>query len=394
MTTIAKNEPSQLTPRTRFVRHALFQPVDRPPYFETLGFWPQTLERWYAEGLPHHIRHRNDPEGLQEGQITIEQYFEMESYSWAPFLPNPTTTPFWPPFEREVIEEDDETIVFRDPSGVVRKDVKSGRSLPQFLEYPVKTAADWERLKPRLGPAVSERYDQARAAAVEFSKREDLAPLPICGAYGLPRNLLGTENLSYAYYDTPELLRDIMRQWLAFYVEYARRLTAIIDFDYVFLWEDLAYKNGPLVSPALADEFMFPYYRELIQELRQLGYQVFALDSDGNPKALMDGFVEVGVNHFEPCEIASDMEPQWIRKRYGERCAIQGGIDKRALAKGKAAIEQEVMRKVPALLKGGGYTPGVDHAVPSDVALEDFRFFLDLVRTLGEHANTNDVKSG
>jgi uroporphyrinogen decarboxylase len=98
----------------------------------------------------------------------------------------------------------------------------------------------------------------------------------------------------------------------------------------------------------------------------------------------MDDFIDAGINHFEPCEIASDMEPQWIRQRYGRGCGIQGGIDKRALAKGPEAIEKEVMRKVPDLLRGGGYCPGVDHAVPSDVSLENFKYFLDLVRRLGQ----------
>jgi uroporphyrinogen decarboxylase len=101
---------------------------------------------------------------------------------------------------------------------------------------------------------------------------------------------------------------------------------------------------------------------------------------------LLDDFIDAGINHFEPCEIAADMEPQWIRERYGTRCAIQGGIDKRALAQGREAIDNEVMRKVPSLLKQGGYCPGVDHAVPSDVSFDAFCYFVELVRRLGHEA--------
>lgn len=373
-----------LNARTRFVRHALFQPIDRPPHFETLGFWPQALERWYAEGLPRHVRHLRDRDDFRPGEITIEEYFDFESYQWPTFLGSATATPFWPPFEREVIEEDDAYVIFRDPSGVIRKDVKQGRSMPMFLQFPVAGRTDWEALKPRLDPAADERYAAARQAARDgFNQRETLVPFVICGAYGMPRNLLGEERLAYAYYDEPELLHDIMATWLAFYTAYARRLVRIVDFDYVFLWEDLAFKNGPLISPALAREFLFPYLAPLLQELRSLGFKVFALDTDGNPKALMDDFVDAGINHVEPCEIAADMEPQWIQDRYGTRCAIQGGIDKRALARGRDAIDREVMRKVPALLQHGGYCPGVDHGVPSDVSFDDFCYFLDLVRRLG-----------
>ena len=378
------SEPEQLTARTRFVRHALFEPIDRPPHFETLGFWPTALERWYSEGLPRHVRHLRDVDDFAPGEITVEQYLDFESYYWPSFLGGATATPFWPPFEREVLDEDDEIVIFRDPSGVVRKDLKKSRTMPTFLEFPVKCRADWEKLKPRLDPTMSDRYLGAHEAAANgFNEREYLVPYVICGAYGMPRNLFGEENLAYIYYDDPKLLHDIMDTWLAFYCEHARRLCEIVDFDYVFLWEDLAYRNGPLVSPDLAREFMFPYLRPLIQALRDLGFKVIALDTDGNAKVLMDDFIEAGVNHFEPCEIAADMEPQWVRQRYGRRCAIQGGIDKRALAAGKSEIDAEVMRKVPELLEQGGYCPGVDHAVPSDVSFENFCYFLDLVRRLG-----------
>ena len=378
-------ETEKLNARTRFVRHALFEPTDRPPHFETLGFWPMAVDRWYDEGLPRHVRHHRDRDDFKPGDITIEQYFDFESYSWPLFQGSATATPFWPPFEREVLEEDDEFIIFRDPSGVVRKDVQKGRSMPTFLEFPVKCREDWEKLKPRFDPNIDERYEEAKQAAADgFNERENLVPMIICGTYGMPRNLFGEENLAYVYYDDPELLHDIMKTWLSFYCEYARRLTQHIDFDYLFLWEDLAYKNGPLVGPQLAREFMFPYLRPFIEELRGLGFKVFALDSDGNPKLLMDDFIAAGINHFEPCEIASDMEPQWVRERFGRRCGIQGGIDKRALAKGPEAIDKEVMRKVPELLRSGGYCPGVDHGVPSDVSLENFQYFLDLVRRLGQ----------
>ena len=330
MNTKGRQAPEELTPRTRFVRHALFQPVDRVPYFETLGIWPQALDRWHGEGLPRHVRHKSERDQFAPGEITVEDYFQIENYSWPPFGGSGTGTPFWPPFEREVLEEDEATIVFRDESGVIRKDVKQGRSMPQFLEFPVRERADWERLKPRLDPAVEERYQDARRAAADgFNQREELVPYVICGAYGMPRNLFGEENLAYVYYDDPALVHDIMSAWLAFYVEHARRLRRIVDFDYVFLWEDLAFKNGPLVSPALARKFMFPYLRELIAELRGMGYTVFNLDTDGNPKVLLDDFIEAGINHFEPCEIAAGMEPQWVRDRYGDRCSIQGGMGPR-----------------------------------------------------------------
>jgi hypothetical protein len=125
-----------LNARTRFVRHALFEPVDRPPWIETHGVWPQTVDRWHAEGLPARVKHASQRAQFQAGDIAIEEYFQQEVYSWPPFIGSPTQTPFWPPFERKILEETSEWIVFRDASGVARKDIKQGRSMPQFLRFP------------------------------------------------------------------------------------------------------------------------------------------------------------------------------------------------------------------------------------------------------------------
>ena len=61
---------------------------------------------------------------------------------------------------------------------------------------------------------------------------------------------------------------------------------------------------------------------------------------------------------------------------------MAGNIDKRALIKGKDAIKEEVMGKVPFLLEKGGYFPSVDHLVPPDVPYENFCYYVNLVRDI------------
>jgi uroporphyrinogen decarboxylase len=75
-----------------------------------------------------------------------------------------------------------------------------------------------------------------------------------------------------------------------------------------------------------------------------------------------------------------------VRKRYGKKLIIEGGIDKRILALDFAAIRQEVESKVPPLLREGGYLASTDHRVPPDVPLKNFEFYLNLVRDIGSSA--------
>ena len=61
-----------------------------------------------------------------------------------------------------------------------------------------------------------------------------------------------------------------------------------------------------------------------------------------------------------------------------------GGIDKRALTQGDAAIEAEVMATVPALLETDGYIPCVDRILSPAIPLQGFRFYTELVAKVAE----------
>ena len=98
------------------------------------------------------------------------------------------------------------------------------------------------------------------------------------------------------------------------------------------------------------------------------------VDSDGNNNELLPWFIKAGVTGFLPVEVASGMDPLEIRRKFGNKLVLWGGIDKRVLSRSKKEIENEVLLKVPELLKNGGYIPSIDHSVPPDVPFKNFEF--------------------
>jgi hypothetical protein len=76
-----------------------------------------------------------------------------------------------------------------------------------------------------------------------------------------------------------------------------------------------------------------------------------------------------------PLERASDRDPLFIRQKYGHDLRLWGGVDKRELAKGKAAIDSHLLSLAP-LIADGGFIPTVDHLVPPDVSLENFCYYM------------------
>ena len=84
--------------------------------------------------------------------------------------------------------------------------------------------------------------------------------------------------------------------------------------------------------------------------------------------------LDVGVTGLHPFEVAAGMDVVKVGKEY-PRLQIWGGIDKRALAKGPAAIDAELDRVLPPMKERGGYAAGLDHNIPSDVSLANHRHY-------------------
>ena len=354
-----------------FRRLCLHNPSVPPPRWESLGFWPQTVQRWRKEGLPQ--------------GVTPETFFGMHPRQYLPGSSGFTSLPFYPPFEKEILAEDSNTVTYRNGNGIVLRELKenSELSMPQWLEFPVRTRADWESVKTRLD--ISTRPLPSREEIEQEIDFSYPVAFTFCGFYGTPRNLFGEENLSYMYYDQPDLIHEIQRHWIEYCKENLRRIASLVRIDYALIWEDMAYKTAPLISPDTFREFMSPYYHELIDHVHSLGINHVMVDSDGNNNVLMELFLDAGVDIMMPFEITADQCPLRMRKLYGDRLVILGGLDKRAVAQGLEAIRSEVLGKVPDLLRQGGYIPCIDHSCPPDVSFDNWRYFTDLVRECVEH---------
>ena len=129
---------------------------------------------------------------------------------------------------------------------------------------------------------------------------------------------------------------------------------------------------------------MLPYYKELIAFIKgDLEVPVIGVDSDGRVTKLIPAFVEAGVNFIWPFEVQAGMDVLEVRRQWPRQFVIMGGMDKRALYHDRDTIRSEVMRVVPSMLAAGGYIPAIDHAVPPEVSLDNWLYFLELVRETG-----------
>jgi uroporphyrinogen decarboxylase len=143
----------------------------------------------------------------------------------------------------------------------------------------------------------------------------------------------------------------------------------------------MAYRAGPLVSPRTFDEFFVPCYMAVMDEARKHGCTLSCVDCDGNIHDLVPGWLKTGVNIMFPCEVAAGTDMFRMRREFGREVRLQGGIDKKAVAAGRKAIDRELGRIAP-LLEQGGFIPHLDHLVPPDISFADYQYYREQKKKL------------
>ena len=346
--------------RDRFVNTLTFTPGVRPPEMD-FGYWSETIDVWHGQGLPETVRTDEEVEdffGLDRG---FEHTLPVE-HRLHPFFPE------------EILEDHGDKVIKRNRKGVVLETMKWGGSIPRFLRFPVENPADFEVLRGRLDGADPGRYPAdwpAVARAAKLSGRP--LGLTMEGFLAHPRELMGLEGLSLAFYDQPDLILAINEAHASMTEQLFTRALADLPIDYVLIWEDMAYKNAPLVSPDCFARFMAPFYRRAIAYFRRHGVRLILVDCDGRIERLIQPLRDLDVDGLYPCEIQAGSDPALLRRDFPDVPLI-GGINKIALARGPEAIEAE-LAKIPPLVAHGGYVPAVDHRVPPDVPLQKYAYF-------------------
>lgn len=312
-----------------------FQLVDRLPVWEWAMWWDKTIERWHGEGLPRELKFSQVYE--------IAEYFGLDPYQQ-----------FWFSTTQATIE-----------------------ATQHHTEGMVSSMDDYLRIRPRLYPNHSQSIDGMRPWAARQARGEAVVWATLEGFFWFPRTLMDVEQLSYAYYDQPELVHRINQDLLDSNLRLLEQMAEACVPTFMTIAEDMSYNNGPMISQQVFEEFLAPYYRKLLARAKELNLLII-VDTDGDVTMLVPWLQAVGVDGVLPLERQAGVDGNRLRQLY-PHLRMVGHYDKLVMHKGEAAIRAEFERLVP-LMKSGGFIPSVDHQTPPEVSLEEYRLYVRILR--------------
>lgn len=291
---------------------------------------------------------------------------------------------FYPMFTEEVLEDRGKHELVRDHAGRSVLYFKNRRHgfMPEYVDHPVKDIKTWEEdVKWRLDPKIPERYIELERRMPLIRQQQEkgyVVVQRIIGGYMYLRSLIGPADLLYMFYDNGGLIHKCMEAWLTLADSVCAFHQQFVSFDEVFFGEDICYNGGCLISPEMMKEFLIPYYQQLIKNIkaRQSNKKLhIQIDTDGNALPVIDIYKNgIDMDYMSPFEVASGCDVVKVRGKYPD-LLIRGGIDKRILAQDKTAIDREIDRIMPYMVKKGGYIPCCDHGVPEEVSFENYMHY-------------------
>ena len=342
-----------------------FRGTDRPMFVELFGPLIGLAEEWRDQGA-------------------TQEEIDLIAFDWdyVPVVRCGGNTGLTGGSKPQVIEETAEHIIQRDHLGRTVKLCKGFATIPLPLDFPVKTMDDWLKLKPRY----AWHENRINWAAVEAARKAQangaLVVAGIPGAWDTPRELMGEEVACLCYYEQPELMHDIMETLAETAMRVLDTVSEKLTIDQLSVHEDMAGRSGSLVGPKQILEYFQPYFHPIWDMLRSRGTRIFDMDSDGNMNSVLESFLDCGLTSMHPMEPAAGMDVVEVRKKFGRKLVMRGGIDKHVLRGTKEDIRRELEYKMQPLLREGGMAFGVDHRIPNGTPIENYRYYVRLGREI------------
>jgi uroporphyrinogen decarboxylase len=185
-------------------------------------------------------------------------------------------------------------------------------------------------------------------------------------------NSMGLDNFSIALYEDMALVEEVVD----FYLRLAKRTVEVfcdLGFDFIWCFDDFAFKTGPMFSPDLFREFFVPRLKPVTEAIRI----PWIFHSDGNLFPVMDDLLVLGMAGIHPIEPEAMSLAEAKRVLQGRACVL-GNISVDLLASGTPEqVRHAVREAVAAGAPGGGYVLTSGNCIPAYAKIENVRALID-----------------
>ena len=196
---------------------------------------------------------------------------------------------------------------------------------------------------------------------------------------------MGLDGFSYALADDPGLIDTVLGRYADWTIDILERLPET-GADYIWTFDDMAYRSGPMFSPRVLRTVFMPHMRRVADAIRATGLP-WILHSDGDLLPFMEDLLSLGMQEMHPFE-PGPMDIEAMKGLIGDRVALAGNIDLHyTLTMGTPEeVDAEVKRRIEVVGKGGGYLISSANSITSYCKVANVLAMRDAIRKYGAYA--------
>ncbi|HEY9187146.1 MAG TPA: uroporphyrinogen decarboxylase family protein [Ignavibacteria bacterium] len=185
------------------------------------------------------------------------------------------------------------------------------------------------------------------------------------------------------YYDHPEWVTKACKAAL----KRANAMDKYVykkEYDGVMWGADFSYNSGPFISPQMFREFLFPYIKSRVENVKRYGLDVHK-HACGNNWKLMDMFIEMGYDAYQSIQESAGMDTKKVKELYGDKLTLWAGPQVETLTSGTTEdIKKEVRKFFEIAGDGSGFIFSTSHSVAVGTKYENFMTMLDEFKKLND----------
>ena len=227
--------------------------------------------------------------------------------------------------------------------------------------------------------------DTERRLAAKLEALEGTGLGIMCHNHSAPGEVataIGYEDYFIAAIEQPDFVMEFQKRLHDFCMK-ELELYARYPVDVISIAAFWTVKSGPVCSPAMREELMYPLFREQADQVKANGH-ILRLHVDGNPTALLPDIIDMGVDvlhPLEPCD--GNVDIYAIKEQYGDRIALWGNMDVAGvLGRGSPEdVRADTIEHMERLAVGGGYVAASSHDLSENIPLENVYAMRDAVHT-------------
>ena len=147
--------------------------------------------------------------------------------------------------------------------------------------------------------------------------------------------------------------------------------------DEIFVEDDFGTTRATIMSPDMMDEFVFPFMKERIKNIKKHKNKVI-MHCCGNTWEILDRIIDSGVDCYQSLQTGTGMELTQLKNSYDNKLSFWGGVSVEKLIAGTSdEVREDVRNAITNNAKNGGFILGPSHSIAFGTKYDNFMAMLD-----------------